>query len=184
MCASSLQEPPNGGSRILNTINFSDPWLRINVLAQQLEFWHHFQLVFSLPCATARNGLGEVNGSEKTPRGWHAISQVVGAHAPPTSVFVGRKATGEQYSKNLVKEYPDRDWILSRILWLEGLEQGFNRGGQCDSKQRYIYIHGSPESGISGKPTSRGCIRLKIEDILALTPQCFVGMRVLIDEGE
>ena len=99
--------------------------------------------------------------SECTPRGNHIIADKIGNNAKVNTVFVGRKPTGEIYTPKLHKQFPDRDWILTRILWLRGTEPGCNLGGKVDSYDRYIYIHGSPDTVEMGKPGSRGCIRMK-----------------------
>lgn len=110
--------------------------------------------------STGKNGIGETENSGKTPRGWHKIAEKFGQNAPLNSVFIARQATGEIYDAELAAEFPQRDWILTRILWLSGLEAGFNQGEGCDTYQRYIYIHGTPETEMMGEPLSHGCIRM------------------------
>lgn len=97
------------------------------------------------PISTASNGSGEESGSYCTPAGLHIIRAKIGADLPINSVFVGRRPTGEIYTPELGALAPERDWILSRILWLSGREVGRNRLGSCDTMRRYIYIHGSPD---------------------------------------
>lgn len=106
------------------------------------------------------NGIGEEENSGKTPRGWHKIEKKIGGEMPLNAVFKGRQWTGEIYDAELGQSYPERDWILSRILWLSGLEAGFNQGEGCDTFNRYIYIHGTPESEPMGIAKSHGCIRM------------------------
>lgn len=118
--------------------------------------------------STGKNGIGEAENSGKTPRGWHAIAEKFGAEQPLNTVFIARKPTGEIYSQELAAQHPERDWILSRILWLSGLEDGFNCGDGCDTYQRYIYIHGTPDSEPMGIPMSHGCIRMRNSDIAEL----------------
>lgn len=130
--------------------------------------------------STARNGPGERLDSECTPRGRHAIAEKIGAGAVPGTVFVGRRPTGEVYSEALGREAPGRDWILTRILWLEGLEPGVNLGGAVDTRMRYIYIHGAPDSAEMGVPGSRGCVRMLSRDIVELFERVEVGTEVLI----
>ncbi|MEI2513325.1 cell wall-recycling L,D-carboxypeptidase ElsL [Acinetobacter soli] len=120
------------------------------------------------PISSGKNGIGEQENSGKTPRGWHRIAEKFGHTAPINAVFIARQPTGEVYSDTLAAEHPDRDWILSRILWLDGLEEGFNRGEGCDSKQRYIYIHGTPDTQPMGIPMSHGCIRMRNTDLIEL----------------
>ncbi len=92
----------------------------------------------------------------------------IGGGCPPGTVFVGRRPTGEVYGPGLAARFPGRDWILTRILWLTGLEAGRNRGGQVDTLRRYIYIHGCPPTAPMGVPGSQGCIRLHDPDLLRL----------------
>lgn len=118
--------------------------------------------------STGKNGIGEAQDSGKTPRGWHTIAEKFGHEHPINSVFIARQATGEIYSAELAAQYPQRDWILSRILWLRGLEAGFNLGEGCDTYQRYIYIHGTPDREAMGEPLSHGCIRMRNDELLEL----------------
>jgi lipoprotein-anchoring transpeptidase ErfK/SrfK len=130
--------------------------------------------------STAANGAGQRKGSYCTPLGRHRIRAKIGAGQPLYSVFVGRRPTGELYSDSLAAAQPDRDWILSRILWLGGLEPGFNRYGAVDTTWRYIYIHGSPDHLLQGQPASHGCIRMRNADVVALFDAVAVGCPVLI----
>ena len=118
--------------------------------------------------SSAKNGIGEQENSGKTPRGWHRIAQKIGTNAAKNAVFIARQPTGEIYDQQLAQQFPQRDWILSRILWLEGLEKGFNQGEGCDSFQRYIYIHGTPETEPMGIPMSHGCIRMRNDEVMEL----------------
>ncbi len=136
----------------------------------------------SYPVSTALNGAGEQQDSECTPRGRHQVSAKIGAGCAPGTVFVGRRPTGEVYSPELAAREPDRDWILTRILWLGGLEPGRNAGGNCDTQARYIYIHGTPTTTALGRPGSRGCIRMRDEDVIELFDQVEVGTPVEITE--
>ena len=155
-------------------------YLQVSIEAQQLNVMGQGGVVKSYPISTAKNGPGQQMGSECTPTGWHQIRAKIGAGLPPRSVFVGRRPTGEIYTDELARQYPDRDWILSRILWLTGLEPGKNRYGQVDSGWRYIYIHGCPDELINGKPGSHGCIRMRNNDIIELFEQVRPGCRVYI----
>lgn len=118
--------------------------------------------------STAKNGIGQQKGSNQTPLGWHTIRAKIGADASPNSVFVGRRFTGEIYSTELAEQFPQRDWILSRIMWLSGCEIGRNRLGNVDTMQRYIYIHGTPDTEPMGVPESHGCIRMRNSDVIEL----------------
>lgn len=126
------------------------------------------QVIRCYPVSTASRGAGEQNGSYCTPRGKHVIRARIGAGQPVNTVFVARRPTGEIYTEDLGKAFPDRDWMLTRILWLSGCEPGRNRLGCVDSMRRFIYIHGSPDTAGMGRPGSRGCIRMRNADILQL----------------
>jgi L,D-transpeptidase YbiS len=106
----------------------------------------------------------------------------IGAGQPVNTVFVGRRPTGEIWTPELAAQFPQRDWILTRILWLSGCEPGFNRLGNCDSMRRYIYIHGTPDSEPMGVPRSHGCIRMRNADVIALFDQVAAGTPVLITD--
>lgn len=116
--------------------------------------------------STAKAGVGEVSGSFQTPRGRHVIRAKIGSGQPENTVFVRRRPTGELWTPALAEQFPGRDWILTRILWLSGREPGRNRLGQVDTMRRYVYIHGS--SAEMGVPGSHGCIRMRNADIVEL----------------
>lgn len=132
--------------------------------------------------STALNGAGERVNSECTPRGLHRVRLVIGHGCPANAVFTGRRFTGEIYSEDLAESHPGRDWILSRILWLTGTEPGLNRGGECDTLRRYIYIHGTPDSEPVGIPRSHGCIRMRNRDVIDIARRVGPGTPVLIEE--
>lgn len=157
-----------------------DRLIRISIPAQRLDLLQCGVVAASYPVSTARNGPGEQRGSGCTPRGWHRIRVKIGAHLPLNAVLVGRRPTGETYNPELAAAYPERDWILSRILWLTGLEPGFNRGGNCDTLRRFIYLHGCPDIAPIGVPLSHGCIRMRNRDLLELFERVETGDRVLI----
>lgn len=150
----------------LNThliINIAEQTLKL--YKQQIEYAHY-------PISTAKNGIGAQQDSGCTPLGQHIIAKKIGEHQPTNMVFVGRMPTGEIYNASLKAQYPERDWILSRILWLRGMESGINQGsnaqGGCDTFVRYIYIHGTPDTEPMGMPHSHGCIRMRNQDIIEL----------------
>lgn len=157
-------------------------WLEISLPEQQCRLWQDDTCVFAAPVSTALNGAGESNGSGCTPRGWHQIRACIGHGQPLNSVYVGRRPTGEIYNAQLAQAFPERDWILTRILWLSGLEIGKNRLGNVDTMRRYIYIHGCPDSAPMGQPLSHGCIRMHNQDLLALFDRVKPGLKVRIDE--
>ena len=135
-----------------------------------------------LSCAisSAANGPGCQKNSGCTPLGQHAVRAKIGAGAPVNSVFVGRRATGELCTPDLMAAFPERDWILTRILWLSGKELGVNRLGEVDTMQRYIYIHGTPDSVEMGKIGSHGCIRMRNAELITLFDLVAVGTTVTI----
>jgi lipoprotein-anchoring transpeptidase ErfK/SrfK len=157
-------------------------YLLINLNNQTLSIIHENVPIQAYPISSGKKGAGEQRNSEQTPRGWHIIRAKIGHNQALNTVFVGRRPTGEQYSPALAHQYPDRDWILTRILWLSGLEVGKNRLGQVDTMQRYIYIHGTPDETSLGKPSSHGCIRMGNRDIVTLFDRVPVGTPVLISE--
>ncbi|PKO51500.1 MAG: L,D-transpeptidase [Betaproteobacteria bacterium HGW-Betaproteobacteria-20] len=132
--------------------------------------------------STAANGVGCEKDSGCTPLGRHIIRAKIGAGSVPNTIFVGRRATGEICTSELMAAFPNRDWILTRILWLSGKEVGKNRLGNVDTMQRYIYIHGSPDGTEMGKASSHGCVRMRNADIVALFDLVEVGTTVVIVE--
>ncbi len=154
----------------------------VNLAEQRLRLHVQGVLCMDVKVSTAANGAGERVGSGCTPRGLHQIRAKIGAGCPVGMVFVGRRPTGEIYSPELAERFPCRDWILSRILWLSGLEVGRNRLGEVDTMRRFIYIHGCPDSEPMGVPRSHGCIRMRNADVIALFDRVPVGTRVSIEE--
>jgi hypothetical protein len=159
--------------------------IEVDMRLQQLYLWEPYpegdMLIRQYPVSTATNGAGEQSGSYCTPRGRHRIAEKIGAGVPLCAAFKAREPTGEIWTPELDAENPGRDWILTRILWLEGLEPGGNKGGSVNLN-RYIYIHGTNEEHRIGTPASHGCIRMKNADVAELfdlvkvgTSQDFVG---------
>ena len=163
-------------------INEPTRYLDISIAAQRLELREQSQVKLVFPVSTAKNGAGEQMGSECTPTGWHKIRAKIGAGQPFKAVFAGRRPTGEIYTAELAVRFPERDWILSRILWLGGIEPGRNRYGRVDSTWRYIYIHGCPDELMQGKPESHGCIRMKNQHVVELFDHVDTGLVVNIHE--
>ena len=139
--------------------------------------------LMNVSVSTAKKGAGEVMDSNCTPRGWHKIRAKIGSQAPVNSVFVGRRPTNEIYSFEMRRLHPDRDWILTRILWLSGLEPGFNRLGNIDTMRRFIYIHGCPDDDPIGVESSAGCIKMRNLDIVHLYDLVEPGTLVFISDG-
>ncbi|MDH4235369.1 MAG: L,D-transpeptidase [Gallionella sp.] len=155
--------------------------INIHIATQSLELLDEAGRVLRrYAVSTAANGAGETSGSHCTPRGRHVIRAKIGTGQPENTVFVGRRPTGEIYTPELGAQFPGRDWILTRILWLSGCEAGFNRLGDSDTMRRYIYIHGTPDSVQLGKPGSHGCIRMRNADLIELFDMVSAGTAVNI----
>jgi len=143
--------------------------IRISLSKQTLELIdENGSCIRRYPVSTAANGAGERKMSFCTPRGKHIIRAKIGANCPENTIFIARRPSGEIFFPGLKAKFPQRDWILARILWLSGCEPGVNRLGGVDTMQRSIYIHGCPEGAITGVPESRGCIRMNNQDIIEL----------------
>ena len=158
-------------------------WIEVNIAEQRLVlFGTDQQRLFEARVSTAACGVGEQADSLQTPRGWHQVRARIGSGLPLNAVFSGRRFTGEIYNSELGRQHPQRDWILTRILWLSGLEPGRNRSGNCDTMRRYIYIHGTPDDYSIEQPGSHGCVRMRNSDLLALFDQVPAATPVLIRE--
>ncbi|MCC7183592.1 MAG: hypothetical protein IOMNBAOH_00920 [Rhodocyclaceae bacterium] len=144
------------------------PTLIIDLHAQTLDLLDGGTPIRRYVVSTARNGPGEQSGSHCTPRGRHIVRARIGAGLPAGAVLVARRWTGEIWSPQLAAQHPERDWILTRILWLSGCEPGRNRLGQVDTMRRYIYIHGTPDTELLGVPGSSGCVRMNNLDLIEL----------------
>ncbi|AKN27588.1 L,D-transpeptidase [Stutzerimonas stutzeri] len=157
--------------------------LHISIADQQLYGFAGGQLRLRFPVSTARNGVGEQNGSGCTPRGVHQVRARIGDGLPEGAVLRGRRWTGEIWTPELHAAFPGRDWILTRILWLSGCEPGVNRMGQVDTFRRYIYIHGTPDCEPMSVPLSHGCVRMRNADLLQLFPRVPPHCQVRITEA-
>ncbi len=156
--------------------------IKVSLGRQRLQLLDEGQVVMDVAVSTAANGPGEENGSGCTPRGWHVVRAMIGEGCRENTVFRGRRPTGEVYSAALRQAEQERDWILSRILWLSGLEPGRNRLGKVDTMRRYIYLHGTPDEEPMGVALSHGCVRMRNRDIIRLFDLVETGTRVLIEE--
>jgi hypothetical protein len=125
-------------------------------------------------CSTSKFGVGETAGSNKTPRGLHRVARKIGGGWPVGAAFKARQMIGYTW-----QGLPGAR-ITNRILWLEGLEPGFNRGGNVDSFQRYVYIHGTGDETTLGRPDSHGCVHLAANDLLPLYDKLPEGTLVWI----
>lgn len=152
--------------------------LYVSVARQRLYQVSNGKLVAELRIATASNGLGTQRDSYRTPTGLHRISEKIGDGVPPFGILKDRIFTGELADPDFAGV--DKDWITSRVLWLEGLEPGHNQGGDVDSHERFIYIHGTANERSIGSPSSRGCIRMLNADVIALYDQVDVGALVVV----
>jgi L,D-transpeptidase YbiS len=162
----------------------SNHLLKLEVSVQdQLMRLTYADEVIEYSISTAKLGVGQQQGSNQTPLGWHQVRAKIGSDAAENAVFIGRRPTGEIYSSELAQQFPKRDWILTRILWLSGCEIGRNRLGNVDSMQRYIYIHGTPDSEPMGKAESHGCIRMRNSDVIELFDKLDVGTPLWIQES-
>lgn len=152
----------------------------IDISEQRLYLYEDYQLIKSYPISSSYYGEGEIENSYKTPLGKHAIQQMIGQNSPKNTIFVNR----ESYSQiaDIVSEAIDNeeDFITSRVMWLTGLEPGFNKGSNRDSFNRFIYIHGTHEEGLIGKKASHGCIRMLNHDVIELFDLLKKGTRVNI----
>ncbi len=157
--------------------------LHISLADQCLYGFSQGRLTVRLPVSTALNGPGERNGSGCTPRGLHQVRAKIGGGLPQGAVLRGRRWTGETWTRDLHEQFPGRDWILTRILWLSGCEPGRNRLGPVDTFRRYIYLHGTPDTEPMGVPLSHGCIRLRNADLAGLFEQVPLHCLVRIEEA-
>ncbi len=158
--------------------------IRIDIATQTLTLFEGERILVRYLVSTGLNGAGELNGSGCTPRGRHRVRLRIGAGCPVGTVFRARRPTGEVYGPELAAAYTDRDWVLTRILWLTGCEPGRNRGGPVDTLRRFIYIHGCADTAPLGEPRSHGCIRMRNADLVGLFDLTPVGTPVEIrDRG-
>ncbi len=155
--------------------------IAIHIKSQILDLYDdQGSLLQSYAISSALKGTGQVKGSFCTPLGRHIVRARIGSGQLENAVFVGRRPTGEIYTPELGAQFPGRDWMLTRILWLSGCEVGSNRLGDVDTMRRYIYIHGSPDSAVMGVPGSIGCIRMRNRDVMDLFDRVPAGTTVEI----
>ena len=152
----------------------------ISIQQQRLFFFRDGRCEKSFPISTAKNGVGELAESYCTPRGWHSIADIIGLDAPINTVFKAREPTGQIYHAELEKQLPDQDWILTRVIRLAGKEIGFNQGENCDTYNRFIYIHGCVDNAPLGVPASHGCIRMSNLAVTELAALVFCEDSVFI----
>jgi len=158
------------------------PIIIVSIAKQRLYLLDKENIVGEFIISTATNGAGCELGSEKTPLGVHRVAEKIGENSLIYTRFVGRKRTGEYLPSLAQDEYSKVDAITSRIVWLEGLEEGRNKGSDVDSFRRYIYIHGTNEEWRLGYPASHGCIRMSNADVISLSDKVAVHSLVVIVE--
>jgi hypothetical protein len=137
--------------------------LTVNISRQTVSLYKDDRFIKKFPCSTSRFGVGQIEGSNRTPLGLHRIAEKIGGGEPAGTVFQSREVVGHTSQP----QFADAK-ITTRIMWLEGLEPGFNRGGDVDSHDRYIYIHGTGDQKSIGEPASCGCIHLADADLISL----------------
>lgn len=152
--------------------------LTVNISRQAVALFEDGKFVKQFPCSTSRFGIGQIEGSNCTPLGLHCIAEKIGGGEPAGTVFKSREVIGNTSQPELANAK-----ITTRILWLEGLEPGFNQGTNVDSHARYIYIHGTGDQKSIGEPASHGCIHLADADLLWLFERLPSGTLVWIGEN-
>ncbi|ANB03826.1 L,D-transpeptidase [Ectothiorhodospira sp. BSL-9] len=161
----------------------ADPVAVVRIDEQRLYLIRQGQIQREYPISTSRHGIGNQDGSFRTPLGVHRIHSKFGDGAPKGTVFRARENTGKVAPIVTVPERTPGDFITTRILWLEGLEDGVNRGEGIDSFSRYIYIHGTDEEGLIGQPASEGCVRMTNADVIELFETMPEGTLVVIQSS-
>lgn len=154
--------------------------LLVKIDEQRLYLLQENRVSQVYPVSTSRYGVGNKEGSHQTPLGAHNIAEKIGDHCRPGEIIKARIPTGKLAEICVDAHATGQDVITSRVLWLRGLESGINRGGDVDSYRRYIYIHGTAEEGLIGKPASIGCVRMKNADVIDLYDRVAVGTPVMI----
>lgn len=156
------------------------PYVIVSIAAQRLYLMQEGRLLKTYPVSTSAFGPGALEGSNQTPLGLHRIKHKIGAGEPLGMIFKARKPTGR--IAEIIKDPIDvpEDDVTTRIMWLEGLEPGINQGGKVDSYKRFIYIHGTPEEGLIGRPASHGCVRMLNTDVIDLFERLDEGTLVYI----
>lgn len=155
-------------------------FLLVSLKEQKMYRVRNWTAINTYIISGAKAGAGCKSGSNQTPTGLHFVAEKYGDDVPLGGILKARKYTGE-----IAEIYTDEtdvktDFVTTRILWLKGEEKGINAGGNVDSYSRYIYIHGTPEEGLLGKPASHGCIRMKNQEVTELFDVTSVGEKVLI----
>ncbi|RJP60585.1 MAG: L,D-transpeptidase [Candidatus Auribacter fodinae] len=160
----------------------SERHLNVVISKQKMYLYEKDTLLKEYSISTSKFGIGNKAGSNQTPLGKHRVAIKIGDGAPKNTIFRNRANSGKLADINYDSKPGKKDLITSRILWLEGLEEGINKGDGIDSHKRYIYIHGTSDEGAIGKPASNGCIRMYNKDVIELYDLVNVGTEVYITE--
>jgi lipoprotein-anchoring transpeptidase ErfK/SrfK len=152
----------------------------VDISEQRLYLFNNDNLVQSFPVSTSKYGEGQIENSFKTPLGLHEIKEKIGDKALINTIFIARENTNKRAEIQINPNDTEDDFVTSRILWLDGLENGINRGVGVDSFSRYIYIHGTHEEGLIGQKASHGCIRMFNNDVIELFDMVSEGTKVQI----
>ena len=152
----------------------------VDISEQRLYLYNNNELIQSFPVSTSKYGEGQTENSFKTPLGLHEIKEKIGHKAPINTIFTARVNTNKRADVQIKQNDTEDDFVTSRILWLDGLEDGINRGLGVDSYNRYIYIHGTHEEGLIGQKASHGCIRMFNNDVIELFDIVSEGTKVQI----
>ena len=154
--------------------------IEVDISEQRLYLIENSLIKASYPISTSKYGEGSIENSFKTPLGKHSIKEMIGEEAEINTIFTSRINT--KRSATIIDQFEDtdNDYVTSRIIWLDGEEEGFNKGGNVDSFRRYIYIHGTHEEGLIGTKASHGCIRMFNYDVIELFKLVNIGTKVLI----
>lgn len=159
-----------------------ETFLVVDVSEQLLYVLKENVIDSTFPISTSKYGIGNQIGSNKTPPGLHRIKRKIGSKVPLGGILRGRHFTGKKAKIYTDSTDVNEDLVLTRVLWLEGLEEGRNRGTGIDTFRRCIYIHGTNEEGLIGKPSSHGCIRMKNTDVITLFNLVSEGIFVFIKD--
>ena len=154
--------------------------IEVDISEQRLYLIENSLIKASYPISTSKYGEGSIENSFKTPLGKHSIKEMIGEEAEINTIFTSRINT--KRSATIIDQFEDtdNDYVTSRIMWLDGEEDGLNKGGDVDSFRRYIYIHGTHEEGLIGTKASHGCIRMFNYDVIELFNLVNIGTKVLI----
>ena len=157
--------------------NFS---IEIDISLQRLYLVDNSTIISSYPISSSKYGEGSKQNSFKTPLGSHMIKEMIGDQVPKNTIFISRINTQREAKIIHDQENSDNDYVTTRIMWLDGLEDGKNKGKGVDSYSRYIYIHGTHEEGLIGQKASHGCIRMFNSDVIELFNVVKKGTKVYI----